>query len=84
MHGAMASISQLVEHALRKRTVVGLIPTGGFSELRGRRTMMTRSPCTAGHDAPSEKLLNTTRQRLDIPWTKKKLQWIASAPHMSP
>ena len=25
-----ASISQLVEHALRKRTVVGSIPTGGF------------------------------------------------------
>ena len=29
MHGA-ASIAQLVEHALRKRTVVGSIPTGGF------------------------------------------------------
>ena len=27
----MASIAQLVEHALRKRTVVGSIPTGGFS-----------------------------------------------------
>ena len=27
---AMASIAQLVEHALRKRTVVGSIPTGGF------------------------------------------------------
>ena len=26
----MASIAQLAEHALRKRTVVGLIPTGGF------------------------------------------------------
>ena len=25
-----ASIAQLVEHALRKRTVVGSIPTGGF------------------------------------------------------
>ena len=30
---AMASIAQLVEHALRKRTVVGSIPTGGFSLL---------------------------------------------------
>ena len=29
-----ASIAQLVEHALRKRTVVGSIPTGGFSALR--------------------------------------------------
>ena len=29
MDGA-ASIAQLVEHALRKRTVVGSIPTGGF------------------------------------------------------
>ena len=29
LHGA-ASIAQLVEHALRKRTVVGSIPTGGF------------------------------------------------------
>ena len=29
----MASIAQLVEHALRKRTVVGSIPTGGFSLL---------------------------------------------------
>ena len=26
----MASIAQLAEHALRKRTVVGSIPTGGF------------------------------------------------------
>ena len=26
----VASIAQLVEHALRKRTVVGSIPTGGF------------------------------------------------------
>ena len=26
----IASIAQLVEHALRKRTVVGSIPTGGF------------------------------------------------------
>ena len=26
-----ASIAQLVEHALRKRTVVGSIPTGGFA-----------------------------------------------------
>ena len=26
----MASIAQLAEHALRKRMVVGLIPTGGF------------------------------------------------------
>jgi hypothetical protein len=25
----MASIAQLAEHALRKRTVVGSIPTGG-------------------------------------------------------
>ena len=25
-----ASIAQLAEHALRKRTVVGSIPTGGF------------------------------------------------------
>ena len=30
---AMASIAQLAEHALRKRTVVGSIPTGGFSLL---------------------------------------------------
>ena len=29
IHGT-ASIAQLVEHALRKRTVVGSIPTGGF------------------------------------------------------
>ena len=29
----MASIAQLVEHALRKRTVVGSIPTGGFLSL---------------------------------------------------
>ena len=39
MHGAMASIAQLVEHALRKRTVVGSIPTGGSrildAEVRG-------------------------------------------------
>ena len=27
-----ASIAQLAEHALRKRTVVGSIPTGGFFE----------------------------------------------------
>ena len=27
---ACASIAQLVEHALRKRTVVGSIPTGGL------------------------------------------------------
>ena len=27
---AFASIAQLAEHALRKRTVVGAIPTGGF------------------------------------------------------
>ena len=27
-----ASIGQLVEHALRKRMVVGSIPTGGFGE----------------------------------------------------
>jgi len=33
--------------------------------------MMTRSPRTAGHDAPSEKLLNTRRPRLDFPWTKR-------------
>ena len=33
LYGA-ASIAQLVEHALRKRTVVGSIPTGGFSALR--------------------------------------------------
>ena len=28
---ACASIAQLVEHALRKRMVVGSIPTGGFA-----------------------------------------------------
>ena len=28
--GAHASLAQLAEHALRKRTVVGSIPTGGF------------------------------------------------------
>ena len=28
---AHASLAQLVEHALRKRTVVGSIPTGGFA-----------------------------------------------------
>ena len=28
--GASASIAQLAEHALRKRMVVGSIPTGGF------------------------------------------------------
>ena len=27
-----ASLAQLAEHALRKRMVVGSIPTGGFSE----------------------------------------------------
>ena len=27
-----ASLAQLAEHALRKRTVVGSIPTGGFSQ----------------------------------------------------
>lgn len=35
---ATASIAQLVEHALRKRTVVGSIPTGGLLEAgRGRK-----------------------------------------------
>ena len=29
-----ASIAQLAEHALRKRTVVGSIPTGGFDGLQ--------------------------------------------------
>ena len=29
-HAASASLAQLVEHALRKRMVVGSIPTGGF------------------------------------------------------
>ena len=29
-HIVYASIAQLVERALRKRTVVGSIPTGGF------------------------------------------------------
>ena len=29
VQGLIASIAQLVEHALRKRTVVGSIPTGG-------------------------------------------------------
>ena len=28
---AVASLAQLVEHALRKRMVVGSIPTGGFA-----------------------------------------------------
>ena len=30
--GLNASLAQLVEHALRKRMVVGSIPTGGFSD----------------------------------------------------
>ena len=32
MQRCHASLAQLAEHALRKRTVVGSIPTGGFQE----------------------------------------------------
>ena len=37
---AAASLAQLAEHALRKRTVVGSIPTGGFF---GRRIAQSRA-----------------------------------------
>ena len=45
MHGA-ASIAQLVEHALRKRTVVGSIPTGGFFHTLFRFTSLGFNPET--------------------------------------
>ena len=45
MHGA-ASIAQLVEHALRKRTVVGSIPTGGFFHTLFRFTSSGFNPET--------------------------------------
>ena len=46
---ATASIAQLVEHALRKRTVVGSIPTGGF--LFGSRARQKMSMRNAQHGA---------------------------------
>ena len=49
---AFASIAQLVEHALRKRTVVGSIPTGGFLfciEIKFAKQEETAvSPCNDG------------------------------------
>jgi len=38
--GAQASLAQLAEHALRKRTVVGSIPTGGYDSI----THIARDP----------------------------------------
>ena len=38
----IASLAQLVEHALRKRTVVGSIPTGGFFVLHACDTISVR------------------------------------------
>ena len=42
----MASIAQLAEHALRKRTVVGSIPTGGFFHTLFRFTSSGFNPET--------------------------------------
>ena len=36
----IASLAQLVEHALRKRMVVGSIPTGGFAYLAATRIQL--------------------------------------------
>ena len=64
-----ASIAQLVEHALRKRTVVGSIPTGGFPKFHSRsyHNDETRSPCHDGR-FPQEASRNNTgtpRDRLE-------------------
>ena len=40
-----ASLAQLAEHALRKRMVVGSIPTGGLHTLRETETDRELSPC---------------------------------------
>ena len=77
-----ASIAQLVEHALRKRTVVGSIPTGGFSEHRGRYAILVASFCIAGNAVPSENPLNTTRPCPERVSTN--LQWIVIALQVSP
>ena len=39
-----ASLAQLVEHALRKRMVVGLIPTGGCLAQRRRELRIVKTP----------------------------------------
>ena len=51
-----ASIAQLVEHALRKRTGVGSIPTGGFSALCSSSAGLVVYFSIAGNAAPSEEL----------------------------
>ena len=51
-----ASLAQLAEHALRKRMVVGSIPTGGLHTLRETGTDPGLSPCcwqTIGGDFDS-------------------------------
>ena len=49
----LASIAQLVEHALRKRMVVGSIPTGGFAKLCCERSADSESLLTLGvYDKP--------------------------------
>jgi hypothetical protein len=45
-----ASIAQLAEHALRKRTVVGSIPTGGFLAMPGTDRTLRRLILEVGRD----------------------------------
>ena len=48
---SVASLAQLVEHALRKRMVVGSIPTGGFAYLAATRIQLHEP-----HDSPEANL----------------------------
>ena len=51
----MASIAQLAEHALRKRTVVGSIPTGGsFNPVRVSFLLLCRKKGQAPSRSPQK------------------------------